>query len=124
MPFPQHAQGVGVVEGDASFVAVQTHSQPWRQRSGVDVSQVALAAAVGVQARLAVAVCLAVAVNPSTGQQDLPHAHCQEAERRGVLGLLCTTVMAAVWFTPGEGAKRRVIKGNKLVMNVSWSWMT
>lgn len=114
MPLPQHAQRVGVIEGDASFVAVQTHSQPWRQRSGVDVGRVALAAAVGVQSRLAVAVCLALAVARSSGQQDLPHAYCQEAEGRGVLGLLCATVMAAVWFTPGGLVKRRVIKGNKL----------
>lgn len=80
----------------------------------MDVSHVSLAAAVGVQPRLAVAVCLAVAVAPSTGQQDLPHAHCQEAEGRRVLGLLCATVMAAVWFAPGGGARRRVLKGKEL----------
>lgn len=71
------------------------------------MSRVGLAAAVGVQSRLAVAVCLALAVaRCSGGQQDLPHARCQEAEGRGVLGFLCAAVMAAVWFTPGGGGEK------------------
>lgn len=106
---PQHTQGVGVIEGDASFVAVQAHSQPGRQRSRVDVSRVAVAAAVGVQSGLAVALCLALAVARPSGEQDLPHAHRQEAEGRGVLGFLWAAVMAAVWVTPGGGEKKRVI---------------
>lgn len=97
--FPEHAQGVGVIEGDASFVTVQAHSQPGWQRSGVDGSRVA--AALGVQRGLAVAVCLALTVARSSGEQDLPHAHCQEAEGRGVLGFLRAAVMATVWVTPG-----------------------
>lgn len=99
VPPPEHAQGVGVIEGDASFVAVQAHAQPGRQRSRVDGGRVAMAG-------LAVALRLALTVARSSGEQDLPHAHGQEAEGRGVLGFLCAAVMAAVWVTPvGGGGK-------------------
>lgn len=60
-----------------------------------------MAAIVGVQPSLAVAVPLALTVTMSLRKQDLAHAHCEEAEGWRVLAVLGTTVMATVWVTPG-----------------------
>lgn len=67
----------------------------------MSVRQVAVAAVVGVHSSLAVALPLALTVTMSLREQDLAHAHCEEAERRRVLAFLRPTVMATVWVAPG-----------------------
>lgn len=67
-------------------------------------------------AGLAVALRLALTVARSSGEQDLPHAHGQEAEGRGVLGFLCAAVMAAVWVTP-VGGGGQIIKDVMMICN-------
>lgn len=99
MSLPQDTQRVRVVESHPSFVAVQAHPQPRWERGGVGMGQVAVAATVGVQASVALAVTLALSVGVSLREQDFAHAHGQEAEGRGVLAVLCPTVMAAVCIT-------------------------
>lgn len=75
---------MGVVEGDAALVEVQAHPQPGGQGGGGE--WVARRGGVG---------------HPLVGQQDLAHAHGQETERgRAVLGVLCPTVVPAVWIIP------------------------
>lgn len=66
------------------------------------VRQVTVAATVGVQCPLALAVPLALIVTMSLRKQDLAHAHCEEAEGRRVLAVLCPTVMATVRITAVE----------------------
>ena len=61
---------------------------------------VAVTAEQGVVTGLAVAPSLALAVG--FGQQDLAHAHGEEAEGRGVLAVFCPAVVAAVWVTPAD----------------------
>lgn len=73
----------------------------------MSVRHVAMAATVGVDSSLAVAVCLALTVAMSLRKQDLAHAHCEEVEGRGVLAILCPTVMAAVWVAPGGRQRER-----------------
>lgn len=101
MPLPQDTQGVGVVERDPSFVAVQAHPQPGREGSGVRVGH----------ASLAVAVAVARGEGVSFREEDLPRAHREEAERRGVLAVLGPAVMAAVWITAGGDKNIRLNKG-------------
>lgn len=97
MPLPQNAKGVGVVEGDPSFVAVQAHPQPGREGGGVRVGHAALA----------VAVAVARSEGVSFREEDLPRAHHEEAERGGVLAVLGPAVMTAVWITAGRTERRR-----------------
>jgi len=111
---------VGIVEGDKSFVTVQTHSQPGGQGSSVRVRQVAMAGAVGVHSPLAVAVPLALSVTMSLRKQDLAHAYSEEAEGRRVLAVLCPAVMAAVWVAAGGRKRGRkifdsLIRGGKCI---------
>lgn len=68
--------------------------------------QVSMAATVGVHSSLAVAVPLALTVTMSLRKQDLAHAHCDEAEGRRVLAVLCPTVMATVWVAARGRQKR------------------
>lgn len=68
-----------------------------------------MAATVGVHSSLAVAVPLALTVTVSLRKQDFAHAHCEEAEGRRVLAVLCPTVMAAVWVAAGG----RQMRGEK-----------
>lgn len=65
-----------------------------------------MAATVGVHSSLAVAVPLALTVTMSLRKQDLAHAHCDEAEGRRVLAVLCPTVMATVWVAARGRQKR------------------
>lgn len=70
--------------------------------------QVTVAAAVGVYSSMALAVPpLALTVAMSLREQDLAHAHGEEAEGRGVLAVLCPAVMATIWVTARGGTKRR-----------------
>lgn len=102
MSLPQDTQRVSVVESYPTFVAVQAHPQPGWERSGVRLGHVAVAATVGIQSSVALAVTLALTVAMSVREQDFAHAHGQEAEGRGVLAVLCPTVMAAVCITARE----------------------
>lgn len=106
MSLPQDAQGVGVVEGDPAFVAVQTHPQPGREGSRVRVRH----AAVGVQSSLTVAVAVARSETVSFREKDLTCAHGEKAKRRGVLAVFCPAVMAAVWVTAGRGRREHGIR--------------
>lgn len=65
------------------------------------VRQITVAATLGVHSSMALAVPLALTVNMSLRKQDLSHAHGEEAEGRGVLAVLCPTVMATIWVTAG-----------------------
>lgn len=65
------------------------------------VRKVTVAATMGVHSPLALAVPLALSVTMSMRKQDLSHAHCEEAEGRRILAVLCPTVMAAVWVAAG-----------------------
>lgn len=67
------------------------------------VRQVTMAATVGVHSSLALAVTLALSVAVSLREQDLAHAHGEEAEGRGVLAVLGPAVMAAVWIAARAG---------------------
>ena len=96
---------MGIVEGNSSFVTVQTHPQPGWERSRVGVRHVAAAATVGMQSSLALAVTLALSVTMSLWEQHLSHAHGEEAEGRGVLAILCLAVMPTVWVAAGRGAQ-------------------
>lgn len=58
---------MGIVEGDASFVEVQTHPQARWQRGGVGVRVVAMAAVMGVSPTLALALALALTVALTLG---------------------------------------------------------
>ena len=44
------------------------------------------------------------------GQQDLAHAHGEEAEGRGILAVLCTAVVATVWVAPADTGPRWMSK--------------
>lgn len=94
-PVPQHSQGVGIVESNASFIEVQTHSEA-RGKGG------------GERTRHAIR-C------PGFWQKNLPHAHSEEAEWRWtVLGILCATVMPTVRIISdkkGKKAKEHLILG-------------
>lgn len=77
-PLPQHTQGVGVVERDPALVEIQTHPEARGQRDGEGVAR-----GVGY---------------PLVGQENLAHAHGEEAEWRGtVLGVLCPAIVPTVW---------------------------
>lgn len=99
---PQDTQRVRVVVGDPPFLAVQAHTQPGGQWGGVGVGRPAVAAAVGVQRPLAVALTVAlVAGSVSLREQDLAHSYCEEVEGGRVLTFLCSAVMATVRVTAG-----------------------
>lgn len=74
------------------------------------VRQVAMVATVGVHSPMAMAVPLALSVTMSLRKQDLAHAHCEEAEGRRVLAVLCPTVMATVWVAARAGHVLREMK--------------
>lgn len=120
---PQDPQRVGIIEGDSSFVTVQTHSQSGWQRSSVRVRHAAMAATVGVHCPLALAVRLALSVTMSLRKKDLAHAHCEETEGWSVLAVLCPTVMAAVWVAArcrqrggeNQGVQTKNSKGGKCI---------
>lgn len=107
MSLPQDPQGVGVIEGDPPFVAVQTHPQPGREGNGVRVRH----AAVGVQSSLTVAVTLARSETVSFREKDLTGAHGEKAKRRRVLAVFCPAVMAAVWVAAGGGGDESTTSG-------------
>lgn len=100
MALPQDTQRVGVVVGDPALVAVQAQAEPGGQGGGVGMGRPTVAAAVGVQRPLAVALA---ARSVSLREQDLAHAYCEEAEGGRVLAFLCSTVMAAVRVTSEGG---------------------
>lgn len=90
---PQGPQGVGVVEGDTPFLKVKAHTESRRQRVGEARGDVVVGEWVSIAAPVVVVVVVTV-----LGQVYLTHAHGEEAEgRRRVQGILCSTVMAAVW---------------------------
>lgn len=63
---------------------------------------VTVAAAVGVDSSVALAVPLALTLTMSLREQDFAHADGEKAEGGGVLAVLCPTVMATVWVTAGR----------------------
>lgn len=87
---------MGVVEGDPTFLKVETHAEPGRQRVGEACGRGG-AVVPGAVPMVAVAVL---------GQVDLPHPHGEETERRSrVQVVLRAAVMAAVWVV-AEGAHK------------------
>lgn len=106
MSLPQDTQGVGIVEGNLSFVTVQTDSEPWREGSSVGVMLAAVAAALGVQYCLAMALTLTLRGTIPFRKKDLTHANCEETEGRGILAIFSITVMATVWVTAERGNDR------------------
>lgn len=91
---PQGPQGVGVVERDTPFLKVKAHAESRRQRVGEAWGDVV----VGERVSIVPTVVVVVVVVTVLGQVYFTHAHGEEAEGwRRVQGVLCSTVMAAVW---------------------------
>lgn len=110
MALPQDTQRVSVVVGDPALVAVQAQAEPRGQGGSVGVGRPAVAAAVGVQRPLAVALTVTLAARSvSLREQDLAHAYCEEAEGGRVLAFLCSAVMATVRVTSVGQMERYVI---------------
>ena len=105
MPLPQRPQGVGIVEGDPTFLKVKAHAQPGGQRVG-DARRCRMAGPVGDGVPGAVAM-VTVVVAAVLGEVDLAHAHGEEAEGRGrVQRVLCSAVVAAVGVVAVEGERK------------------
>lgn len=104
MTFPQRPQRVGVIEGDATLLKVKAHTKPgWQRVSEACGCGGAIAVADWVSVTVPIATVVVVAV---LGEVDFTHPHCEEAEGRSrVQGVLCPTVMTAVWVVAGERAQ-------------------
>ena len=105
VPLPQRPEGVGVVEGDPTFLKVKAHAQPGGQGVG-DARRRRVAGAVGHGVPGAVAMVTVVVAAAVLGEVDFAHAHGEEAEGGGVLAVLGPAVVAAVWVAPADREPR------------------